>query len=141
MTFIDYILGGCEINFHLAIDFTASNGDPKFGTSLHYMGNNFKNQYTDAMKSVLNVLKDYDSDQQFPVYGFGGKIPGAGVSHCFALNGNIFDPEVKGPDEVMKVYQNYVKKGTLWGPTNFASIVSHVNSFCKHSEQEISQRN
>jgi len=56
------------------------------------------------MKSVLNVLKDYDSDQQFPVYGFGGKIPGADVSDCFALNGDIFDPEVQGIDDVIKVY-------------------------------------
>jgi hypothetical protein len=64
VSFLDYILGGCEINVHLAIDFTGSNGDPKSRDSLHYMnGYNGKNQYTDAMKAVLNILKDYDSDQ------------------------------------------------------------------------------
>jgi len=42
-TFLDYVLGGCEINVHIAIDFTGSNGDPKERNSLHYMGNNFKN--------------------------------------------------------------------------------------------------
>lgn len=104
VTFLDYVLGGCEINVHIAIDFTGSNGDPKERNSLHYMGNNFKNQYTDAIKSVLNVLKDYDSDQQFPVYGFGGKIPGSEVSDCFALNGDIYDPECQGTEEVLKVY-------------------------------------
>ena len=41
----------------------------------------------------------------------------------------------------MQVYQNFLKKGQLYGPTNFASIIKHVNAFCKHSELEISQRN
>jgi len=63
VSFLDYILGGCEINVHIAIDFTASNRQPNESNSLHYIGNNFNNQYTSAMKSVLNILKDYDSDQ------------------------------------------------------------------------------
>ena len=29
VTFLDYIFGGCEINVHVAIDFTLSNGDPR----------------------------------------------------------------------------------------------------------------
>jgi hypothetical protein len=35
----------------------------------------------------------------FPVYGFGGKIgnhPEGKPSHCFALNGDIYKPEVAG---------------------------------------------
>lgn len=28
ITFLDYIFGGCEINVHVAIDFTLSNGVP-----------------------------------------------------------------------------------------------------------------
>jgi len=77
---LEYILGGCEINIHIAIDFTASNGDPHEPSSLHYLNPDIagdcNNQYTDAIKSVLNILKDYDSDQLFPTYGFGGRIPG-----------------------------------------------------------------
>jgi len=81
VSFLEYILGGCEINIHVAIDFTASNGDPHEPTSLHYLDpsttrGGCQNQYTDAIKSLLNILKDYDSDQLFPTYGFGGKIPG-----------------------------------------------------------------
>jgi len=105
---LDYILGGCEINVHIAIDFTQSNGEPNEPSSLHYMGRNGKNEYTDAIKSVLNILKDYDSDQLFPTYGFGGILPerleDKIASHCFALNGNIYDPECKGVDGVLNVY-------------------------------------
>jgi len=87
-------------------------------------------------------MKDYDSDQQFPVYGFGGMPPGAQKpSHCFALNGNIYDPECTGIDEVMKVYKNYLRNGKLYGPTNFADIIKNINDYCRHSELEISQRN
>lgn len=63
-----------------------------------------KNQYTEAISSVLNVLQDYDADSMFPVYGFGGKLPGTpdnAPSHCFALNGDVFAPEVSGIDGVL----------------------------------------
>lgn len=35
-TFLDYIMGGVEISFIVAVDFTASNGDPRNTDSLHY---------------------------------------------------------------------------------------------------------
>ena len=44
-TFLEYVLGGCEINIHVAIDFTASNGNPNNKTSLHYYGQNTSNVY------------------------------------------------------------------------------------------------
>jgi hypothetical protein len=37
VTFLDYIFGGCEINVHVAIDFTLSNGNPTSPNSLHYL--------------------------------------------------------------------------------------------------------
>ncbi|GLD58097.1 copine-1-like isoform X2, partial [Lates japonicus] len=36
-TFLDYVMGGCQINFTVGIDFTGSNGDPRSPNSLHYM--------------------------------------------------------------------------------------------------------
>jgi len=44
----------------------------------------------------------------YPLYGYGGKLPGAPganpVSHCFALNGDIFYPEVNGIQGVLNTY-------------------------------------
>jgi hypothetical protein len=34
-SFLDYLAGGTEISLMVAVDFTASNGDPKFSNSLH----------------------------------------------------------------------------------------------------------
>jgi hypothetical protein len=38
-TFLDYIMGGCEIGVHVAIDFTLSNGKPSNVSSLHNIKN------------------------------------------------------------------------------------------------------
>jgi len=46
---------------------------------------------------VVSILAEYDSDQQFPAFGFGAKVPEfGGVSHCFPLNFNNDQPKVKG---------------------------------------------
>ncbi len=54
--------------------------------------------------SLSNVLKQYDHDQRYPLYGFGGKKPGQSVSHCFPLNGNMADPSVAGVDGILGAY-------------------------------------
>ena len=55
------------------------------------------NDYVSAIKSVATILADYDSDQQFPAFGFGARAQQfQGVSHCFPLNFNFNAPEVVG---------------------------------------------
>lgn len=80
----------------MAIDFTLSNGMPNKPDSLHYINpSTGTNGYTDAINSIVGILETYDNDRLFPVYGFGGKVPDSQkASHCFALNGDIFSPEV-----------------------------------------------
>ena len=98
-SFVDYIRGGCDINLVVAIDFTASNGNPNDPKSLHFMNATVDNEYIYAIKSVGSVLAPYDSDQRYPCYGFGAKLPPSyQVSHCFALNGAEHNPEVVGID-------------------------------------------
>jgi len=106
VSFLDYIMGGTEIGVQIAIDFTLSNGKPSDPSSLHYLNPHTKtNQYTEAILAVLSILENYDSDQMFPLYGFGGKVPDCKqVSHCFALNGNIYAPECNGMKGVMSAY-------------------------------------
>ena len=49
VTLLDYIMGGLDINVHVAIDCTLSNGDPKSEDSLHFIGNESENQYINAI--------------------------------------------------------------------------------------------
>ena len=46
---------------------------------------------------MVTILVDYNTDQQFPAFGFGAKVPEfGGMSHCFPLNFNIDQPKVNG---------------------------------------------
>ncbi|CAB4000097.1 copine-3-like isoform X2, partial [Paramuricea clavata] len=92
-TFLDYIMGGCQVNFTVGVDFTASNGNPSNPTSLHFISPYNPNEYVQALVAVGSVCQDYDTDKMFPAYGFGAKLPPNGqVLHDFALNFNPSNP-------------------------------------------------
>uniref|UniRef100_A0A3B5LCK2 Copine Va n=1 Tax=Xiphophorus couchianus TaxID=32473 RepID=A0A3B5LCK2_9TELE len=126
-TFLDYIKGGTQIHFTVAIDFTASNGNPSQSTSLHYMNPYQMNAYAMALKAVGEIIQDYDSDKMFPALGFGAKLPPDGrVSHEFPLNGNVENPYCNGMEGILEAYHQSLKTVQLYGPTNFAPVVNHV---------------
>ncbi|XP_065448517.1 copine-5 isoform X3 [Chrysemys picta bellii] len=138
-TFLDYIKGGTQINFTVAIDFTASNGNPSQSTSLHYMNPYQLNAYAMALKAVGEIIQDYDSDKMFPALGFGAKIPPDGhVSHEFPLNGNADNPYCSGIEGILEAYHKSLKTVQLYGPTNFAPVVNHVARYAT-TEQDGSQ--
>jgi hypothetical protein len=103
---MEYIFGGCAINLHVAVDFTASNGDLRSG--LHRINDLNQNQYVQALRTVGGILQYYDHDKSIPAYGFGGTMPQYTnprvAFHKFALNGDCFSPECNGIEEVEKAY-------------------------------------
>lgn len=52
----------------IAIDFTGSNGDPRFPQSLHYINPDGYNEYLAAIWAVGNVIQDYDRWNQTQVF-------------------------------------------------------------------------
>jgi hypothetical protein len=126
-TFLEYVFGGCEIQLNIAIDFTLSNGHPSDRDSLHYLDMN-RNEYLHAIKSVGEILQYYDSKKQIPVFGYGATVPPSvnRASHCFALNGDIFNPEVDGLEGVQAAYKSALQNVNLYGPTNFAPTLEMV---------------
>jgi len=80
----------------------------------------------------------------FPTYGFGGVLPDSPdivASHCFALNGNIFNPECNQMKGVLLAYYESLMKVQLAGPTYFSHILNQANGFVETEAQEISQAN
>ncbi|XP_042255812.1 copine-3-like isoform X2 [Thunnus albacares] len=133
-TFLDYIMGGCQFNFTIAIDFTGSNGDPKSPQSLHYINPEGYNEYLSAIWAVGNVIQDYDSNKKFPVFGFGAQCPPSwNVSHEFPINFNPSNPFCDGIEGVVKAYQECLPQLKLWGPTNFSPIINHVACFARQA--------
>jgi hypothetical protein len=60
-SFVDYLRSGWQISLTTAIDYTASNRDPKDPLSLHFQNN--MNQYEMAINQVGSILEPYDSDK------------------------------------------------------------------------------
>ena len=110
--------------------FVASNGNPVDPHSLHYMSKDTPSQYEVALRSVGQIIQDYDSDKQFPVLGFGALIPPTNqLSHEFFVNLSYTLPYCSGVDGVVDAYRKCVQSVTLYGPTNFAPIIRHVTRF------------
>ncbi|EFJ08588.1 hypothetical protein SELMODRAFT_185243 [Selaginella moellendorffii] len=126
-SFLDYLRGGCQLSFMVAVDFTASNGNPHQQDSLHYLDPSGKpNSYEIAIESVGEVLYHYDYDKLFAAWGFGGKPMNSPVSHCFNLNGH--SAEVDGVDGILRAYSQALKSVALAGPTLFAPVVNMASS-------------
>lgn len=126
-TFLDYIMGGCQVNFTVGIDFTASNGHPQQPTSLHFISPYSPNEYVQAVVAVGTVCQDYDTDKMFPAYGFGARLPPNNqVSHEFALNFNPSNPNCQEITGIVGAYQNCIRSVELYGPTNVAPIINRV---------------
>ncbi|XP_065827522.1 copine-3-like [Oscarella lobularis] len=124
-SFLDFVRGGCEISLMVAVDFTASNGDPSLPSSLHYNHPYQMNEYVEAIQSVGSVLAPYDSDQLFPIWGFGARIPPShAVSHCFPLTGSVDRPEVRGVEGMVEAYRYSLANVQLYGPTIFSQILT-----------------
>ena len=86
--FLDFLSDGLQLNFTVAVDFTASNGLPHNPLSLHYRGKdgNERNMYESAIRSIGEIIQDYDADKQYDALGFGAKVPPSiEVSHLFNL--------------------------------------------------------
>ncbi|AQK85070.1 Protein BONZAI 3 [Zea mays] len=124
-TFLDYISSGFELNFMVAIDFTASNGDPRVPQSLHYI---------DPSGRPNSYQQFYDNDRRFPTWGFGARVHGY-VSHCFNLNTATNDSEVVGVEGIMSAYTSSLYSVSLAGPTMFGPVINKAADIASQSLQ------
>jgi len=132
-SFLDFIRGGTQVNFTLAVDFTGSNGNPADPRSLHYRDPSGRpNQYQAAITAVGDIVQDYDSDKMFPALGFGARVPPSWeVSHEFYLNLSPESPFCAGLAGVLAAYNNALHNVQLYGPTNFSPVIRHVAKFAE----------
>lgn len=62
----------------MAIDFTASNGNPSHSTSLHYINPYQPNQYARALQAIGEIIQDYDRQENWSLL--------AKVCICFRIH-------------------------------------------------------
>ncbi|CAM9803231.1 unnamed protein product [Lampetra planeri] len=131
-TFLDYIRGGCKLQFSMAIDFTASNKPPSQLDSLHHTGFNDANQYLMVIRAVGGTLQYYDADKQFPAYGFGAQLPSEEkASQDFPLTLNANNPNCDGVQALIKAYKSCLTKVKLSEPANLAPVINRVATAAK----------
>lgn len=117
---MDYINGGCHIDLIVAIDFTASNGDPNTSKSLHSVASTQLNDYEQVISTIGNTLAGYDSDKSIPIYGFGAEVlPNQSVNNCFTLDGS----GVQGIPEILDIYRKTLQKIRLSGPSKLSEVI------------------
>ena len=125
-TFTEFIKGKMEITFMVGIDFTGSNGDFSDPTSLHYQSQLQDNAYQTAIKTIGHIIDAYDTDKNYPIYGFGAYFrekDGAmttKVEHAYPLADG---EEVHGVDGLLDAYKNAVPTVNMSGPTLFQPLI------------------
>eukprot|EP00771_Trimastix_marina_P000296 gnl/Trimastix_PCT/1316.p1 GENE.gnl/Trimastix_PCT/1316~~gnl/Trimastix_PCT/1316.p1 ORF type:complete len:420 (+),score=82.26 gnl/Trimastix_PCT/1316:866-2125(+) len=124
-SFLDYIAGGCELHFQVAIDYTASNRAPQDPRSLHHGSPQRPSPYARAIMSVGGILSAYNRANVYGAYGFGARF-GGGVSHCFNLNGSNDNPWVTGVEGILQGYYQALQNTTLGAPTIFAQFLRRL---------------
>ncbi|KAJ9449105.1 Copine-D [Diplonema papillatum] len=136
-TFLDFVRAGFEINMTVAIDFTKSNRSFDNDKSLHYRrSDNKTNEYMAAIQAVGSVMCGYDKDQEFPVYGFGARLPNGSISQCFPCTLSYESIEVSGLDGIAECYWNCLKEVEPIEPTNLSPVIRKVTETAKRSAEE-----
>lgn len=135
VTFSDLLSSGWQVNMVAAVDFTASNGDPKDIMSLHHNSPHQPNEYVKALWSVGDILLDYDTDKNVPAFGFGAMMPDGQVSHHFHLNLEP-NPYVQGLPGLLAAYQRALSVVKLYGPTNFAPTIRATSEGARQAERD-----
>uniref|UniRef100_A0A669EF66 Copine-2 n=1 Tax=Oreochromis niloticus TaxID=8128 RepID=A0A669EF66_ORENI len=102
--FLAILIFGC-----VGIDFTASNGNPREPSSLHYINPLGSNEYLAAILAV---------------------------SHEFAINFNPTNPFCSGVEGIAQAYSACLPHIRFYGPTNFAPIINHVARFAAQALQQ-----
>mmetsp|Transcript_43654 Transcript_43654/g.69974 ORF Transcript_43654/g.69974 Transcript_43654/m.69974 type:complete len:913 (-) Transcript_43654:273-3011(-) len=124
--FLSYLQGSCEISLMVAVDFTGSNGYVTDPSSLHYIYKpNQPSPYQAALRSICGIVAPYDSDQKFPVWGFGAKFPSMPqVAHDFDVNPS--GDEVDGVAGIEEAYVTAIQSSAfqLSGPCCYSPILT-----------------
>ena len=123
-SFIKLLKAGLNLDLSIAIDFTGSNGNPKYENSLHYITNGFINNYEKAMRENIKIISMYNKSNKYNVYGFGAQLNGK-FKDIFNINGND-DESIIGIENIISKYKETVNSVSFAGPTLFAPVIKEI---------------
>ena len=121
---------GLNLDLSIAIDFTGSNGSPNYENSLHYIKNDFINNYEKAIRENVKIISMYNKKDKYNVYGFGANVNGI-FKEIFNIN-NTDDPSIIGIENIISKYKETVNNVDFSGGTYFAPV---IKEFKRRAEQ------
>uniref|UniRef100_A0A0N5A400 C2 domain-containing protein n=1 Tax=Parastrongyloides trichosuri TaxID=131310 RepID=A0A0N5A400_PARTI len=123
-TFLDFITGGTQLDYHVVVDFTHSNLPMEDQSSLHRIDPDEPNQYEIAIAAIAETCQHYNRSKIFNGYGFGARLPGDNKVHYnFPLNLETNNPRCYGIEGLLEAYMIAQSQVELSGPTNFAPTI------------------
>jgi len=120
--FADYTRAGLSLHLTASIDYAITNFKPSDARSFH-SSDLAQNPYANVLKYIGNAILAHDPVKKICALGHGARIPGIGVTHCFAINGNILSPEIDGLTNVFKTYFTARDTIEFSGPTKLGEIL------------------
>lgn len=143
-TFLDYVQGGLDLRLTIAIDFTASNGNHKNANSLHHLSpTTNRNDYTDAIYSIGDIITSYCKKNFFPALGFGAFVSidnkPSDTSHCFPLSLSTSKPYAMGIPHLIELYKHCLLHTELSGPTYFHELIQSATITAQQAYSQTSQ--
>jgi hypothetical protein len=108
-------------------------GDPRKEDSLHHFKKDGgMNTYEETISKICTILSEYDSDQKFPVYGFGAKKGGT-LNNCFPVTAGV-ETEVEGVEGILAAYKGAFKTGIAMSkPTDITQVIATAGKEAKES--------
>mmetsp|Transcript_37387 Transcript_37387/g.73315 ORF Transcript_37387/g.73315 Transcript_37387/m.73315 type:complete len:1124 (+) Transcript_37387:73-3444(+) len=100
--FSNYLSRGYQFSLCLAIDFSASNGNPRSQQSLHHFTDGKLNNYEKAIIKMVTMFIKYDTDNKVPVRGFGIDLDGS-PNNCFQIGNKS---EADGIGDILDTYRS-----------------------------------
>ena len=129
-SFSEHIKGGLNITAMICVDFTVSNGAINSPHGLHKIcsGPDELNDYQKAIRSVLEILLDYDKDKQVHMYGFGAKprfpkLNESRASHFFPCTGDYKNTSAETIPQAFEIYDICRRNVEMSGPTFFEPLL------------------
>ncbi|KAK9828375.1 hypothetical protein WJX81_001113 [Elliptochloris bilobata] len=127
---LDYMAGGCELNWMVALDFSDAAATDAKAASMHAPAGADGGPSTCQciLAAFGAILEPYDPHRRFPLWALGGAVGGRSATPCWALNGNGFQPEVRGLGGILKTYKEGVRVVQPGGATALAPVLAAVRA-------------
>ncbi|KAL4488542.1 hypothetical protein ABPG72_013110 [Tetrahymena utriculariae] len=142
---LQYVYGGLNVQFFMAFDYSQISSNIYASEQENLVSHqNLINQYEQAIRNCIDLVKYYSKNQMVPMYGMGARLPPSYTHHsnCFALSGDWYDPEIdlRYKEEAVNIFRRTIKKIKPSSTLIFSDILKFINDYCEGEQFTFEQQ-